>query len=194
MLPVHESPPIEAVKPRFPKSAIAAITAGGILLGGGVTYSLWNDSATGTGSTTINTGELSIAADGSTNVVEVVGSARNSLPDGFLAVPGEVFEISQGFDVTLNGTHLAVAEIGLDYAGVDFSAHEGWSITGMTLTDPDSDPVSLDNNGAANITKDGVYSAVFTVEFDAANKVGQNDAVALDLTGITATLTQIAPH
>ena len=80
---IQASPPIERTKPRFPKSAIAAITAGGILLGGGVTYSLWSDNADGSGTADIYTGELSIVASGSTSVVEVVGSTKSAVTDAF---------------------------------------------------------------------------------------------------------------
>ena len=94
--------------------------------------------------------------------------------------------------MTLTGDHIN-AELGLDYSGVDFGDLEGFEITGMTLTDPEEAAVTL-NSGAAEITESGTYSAVFTMVFDADNKVDQNEHLELSLEDITATLTQIAPH
>jgi len=191
MVHLSESPPMEA-KPRFPKSAIAAITAGGILLGGGVTYSLWSDSAGGAGTTELTTGKLTIETTGTASLQEVVGNALVSIADGHVVVPGETFQLTQGFAVELDGAHMD-ATLGLEGLDLDPATNPGWTFT-AAVTDPDDAALTLDSNDSVTITEDGTYTVVYTLSFAANDTDYQEQELAIDWTAVTATLTQVAPH
>jgi alternate signal-mediated exported protein len=189
---------------KLTKGAIATAAGIALLLGGAGTFALWNGQTTIAGGT-ISTGQLSIASTNGPvwkDISSTVVGGTTVDPATQKIVPGDVLQLTQQVTLTTTGKNLKAnftfdpTSITTDPA-LTAALTEGLTATvvpatgAATLTPTGSNAYSV-VPGTASTT---VVNVVFTVTFAAGTTgtVGQNIGSALNLSGLSYTLTQVRP-
>jgi alternate signal-mediated exported protein len=177
----------ENIMNKLTKGMIAGAAGVVLLLGGGGTFALWNDSADIPGGT-ISSGELSIDATTAGVWHDVSFDTLPAVviidPATFLMVPGDTVEYAQ--DVTLNATgNNLLANFG--YTSTPSAVPAGFTVTVEVLDDG-----GLPVTGPITVVDGATYSVVLTVDLPiAADNTTQLQDVVLD--DIQLTVTQVRP-
>ncbi|MEO6942045.1 MAG: alternate-type signal peptide domain-containing protein [Terrimesophilobacter sp.] len=163
---------------KLTKSAIAGAAGIALLLGGAGSLAYWNSSAT-VGTSTINSGQLTIAATGTTTTAYTTGGG----PVG-LIVPGDSVTLTQPVTITATGDNLKAA-LTIDQAALAGSLKDlfttpfvvtayvgGSPISGFTLS-------NMTGAQAATITSVRVVVVFPSTVGDTVGTEGQNGSLQL---------------
>ncbi len=189
---------------KLTKGAIATAAGIALLLGGAGTFALWNGQTTIAGGT-ISTGQLSIASTGSPtwkDISSTVVGGTTFDPSTQKIVPGDVLQLTQQVTLTTTGKNLK-ANFTFDPASVTTDPALSSALTetlaatvvpatgAATLTSTGTNTYSV-TPGTASTT---VVNVTYTVTFaqTTSGATGQNVASALNLSGLSYTLTQVRP-
>jgi alternate signal-mediated exported protein len=189
---------------KLTKGAIATAAGIALLLGGAGTFALWNGQTTIAGGT-ISTGQLAISSTGTPTWKDISPTTNGGTtfdPTTQKIVPGDVMQLTQQVTLTTSGKNLKAS----------FTFDPTSITTDPTLTAALTDSLVatvVPATGAATLTASGtnaysvvpgtagttVVNVVFTITFNQATSgsTGQNIASALNLSGLSYTLTQVRP-
>jgi alternate signal-mediated exported protein len=189
---------------KLTKGAIATAAGIALLLGGAGTFALWNGQTTIAGGT-ISTGQLSIASTGSAvwkDISTTVVGGTTFDPATQKIVPGDVLQLTQQVTLTTTGKNLK-ANFTFDPLSITTDPALTAALTeGLTATVvPATGAAALTSTGSNSYSvvpgtaSSTVVNVVFTVTFapGTTGTVGQNIGSALNLTGLSYTLTQVRP-
>ncbi|MCX7522879.1 alternate-type signal peptide domain-containing protein [Microbacterium sp. STN6] len=171
---------------RLTKGIIAG-AAGIILLGGGATFALWNDSATA-GDGTITSGTLSLAPKAGGGWSDISTGTPVAIADltNYLVVPGDVLQFTKDYTINATGDNL---EATLSVVDPVTSSTDPDLKTALQVTSAFTGAASGDTITDADNAK--TVTATVTVTFpegSVTNTVAQ--AQSIDLSGTTVTLQQ----
>ncbi|MGD6979890.1 MULTISPECIES: alternate-type signal peptide domain-containing protein [Citricoccus] len=178
---------------KMTKGAIVTGLGVALLLGGGGTLAVWNDSVETTAGT-ITAGDLNLEAvtDSAKWATNVPGAPPIEKIENYRVVPGETLTFTQKLDIDLEGDHLKanlIATGGTNSATNPFLA-ENVTVSAVTVTDADGRDVKARQLTEAD---SGEVTAKIMFAFEDSTDGRESVDAKYDFNNVRYVLTQEAP-
>ncbi len=174
------------------KASVVGAAGVSLLMGGFGTYALWHDSAT-SGSTTITSGELDVAANPAT-WEDLSAQGPNNWTAGDLIVPGDKLKMTQTFSVKATGKNMK-GTLTFDPGAVNTTAF-GSNLTITPTATADSAFTSSGTNTwtfSAPLNGTKTVTATVVYDFSSATTAQQAQNAAATIGTSTFSVDQVRP-